>query len=77
MSPEGASLQDGAVQRRIQPLWKDLISTALVLGAVWWLAGYHHFRGGWFIFACVISGLTIPALVFRQLGIVPLKHPGD
>ena len=58
----------------VQPLWKDIVTFALTVGVAWSIAGRHDFHGGWFVFACVMTALSVVALVLRQLGIVPLKR---
>jgi hypothetical protein len=57
----------------VQPLWKDIITFTLVVGLAWEFAWNDDFHGGWFVYACVVSALSLVGLVLRQLGIVPLK----
>jgi hypothetical protein len=76
MSLEAATVQDGTVKRQspVQPLWKDLIAATVIAVLPWAIAWNHHFRGGWLVYALVMSAVVLVALVFRQLGIVLLRR---
>lgn len=58
----------------VQPLWKDIISCTLSEVVVWSIAGKSGFHGGWFVFACVMTALTVPVFVLRQLGIIKRRQ---